>query len=188
MLYHDRVHQPSVSAERSPNSVSSESQKSVDLPISKEQTLFLAGKLSQEESPLGIGALCWQNTAGISQVVWTLSQIATQLLCANQSLCQATFTHITKHITIVQLAFEYFHKGKRSHIAKTERIRKTRPFWQSSEIYQSLKPPLQMSTALHISDLSPCCLSSLFLKQISVPEYLFRGAAFLDYLICLIYI
>lgn len=111
------------------DSVTSEPQKSVDLPISKEQTLFLAGNLSQQELPLGNGVLCWQNTAWISQVVWTWSQIATQLMfCANQSLCQPTFTDITKHVTISQLAFEYFHVAKISHIAKMERIKKTLPF------------------------------------------------------------
>lgn len=103
--------------------------------------------------------------------MWTLSQIATQLVvCANQSLCQATFAHITNHITISQLAFENFHKAKKSHTAKTKIIRKTTPLCCSSEIYHSkgLQPL--------ISDLSHCFLSFLFLT------YLFREAAFPNYL------
>lgn len=76
--------------------MTSDSQKSVDLPISKEQTLFLAGNLSQEKPPLGTGALCWQNTAGISQAVWTLSQIATQLVLRANQTCAKLLLLILK--------------------------------------------------------------------------------------------
>lgn len=136
--------------------------KSADLPFSKEQTLFIAGNLGQQESPLGNGVHCLQNKACTASA----SIAALDPDCHTAGVSVLTNACANLPLVILQNTEQY--PSWPVNISTSQRD-PTSPKWKelkrqcisvilqrfTCQIPQPLKLLVQVTMAPHISDLFP---------------------------------